>query len=227
MGRWTAERWAAATGVEFAIVLVVANLIAGKPPKYNASAARDVSWLHDKHKAILVGAILSGIAIVLFLWFLASFAGTFREAGQRRLSTIMYGAGVATVTLAAAGEAVYVSLTRLSYFVDPKTVQGLYAGTSFIFAQIWWPVLALTLATVLAVRRSGALPEWYAWLTLAGSVVFLIGALSLKTSGFFSVTGGMSFIAFLVFAVWVLVSSVLLVQKTATATMGAPATSPM
>ena len=71
------------------------------------------------------------------------------------------------------------------------------------------------------------LPEWYAWLTIAGSVVFLVGALSLKTTGFFSVTGGMSFIAFFVFAVWVLVSSVLLVQKTATATMGAPATSPM
>ncbi len=227
MGRWTAERLAASTGIGFAIVLVIANVIAGSPPKYNASAAKDVSFLEDKHRAILAGGVLSGIAIVLFLWFLASFAGTFREAGQRRLSTIIYGAGVATVTLAAAGEAVYVGLSRLSTFVDPKTVQGLYASVSFVFAQLWWPVIALTLATVLAVRRSGVLPEWYAWLTLAGSVIFFVGALSLRTKGFFSVTGGMSFIAFLVFAVWVLISSALLVQKTAAAGMPAPATSPM
>jgi hypothetical protein len=216
MGKWSVERWAASTGIGFALVLVVANFVAGTRPKYYASAAKDLSWLHDKHRAIVVGGILSGIAIVLFLWFLASFAGTFREAGQRRLSTIIYGAGVATVALAAAGEAVYVSLSRLSYFVDPKTIQGLYATDSFIFIQVWWPVLALSLATVLAARRSKVLPDWYAWLTLAGSVVFLLGALSVKTIGFFSVTGGMSFIAFLVFAVWIAVSSAVLVQKLAT-----------
>ena len=38
----------------------------------------------------------------------------------------MYGAGVATVTLGAVGDGTNIALARLTYFVDPKTVQGLY-----------------------------------------------------------------------------------------------------
>ena len=227
MGRWTAERWAASTGIGFVIVLVIGNLLPGSPKKYNASAASIVGYLQDKHKELLIAGVLYGIGAVLFLWFLASFAGLFREAGQRRLSTIMYGAGVATVTLGALGDAVGISLARLVYWTDPKTIRALYGLTWFIYGRLYWTLTALALATVLAVRRSKVLPEWYAWLTLVGAVLFVLGGLSEKTKGFFSPSGGMPMIAFIGFLVWILVSSILLVQRTAEAPMGAPATSPM
>jgi len=227
MGRWTAERWAAASGIAFAVVLLVASLLPGSPKKYNASAASIASYLHDKHKEILIGGVLQGIALVLFLWFIASFAGTFREAGQGRLATIVYGAGVATVAIAAIGDGTMVALARISYWVDPNTVRALYGIDSFFYGRLFWTLTALAVATTLAVRRSRVLPEWYGWLSAGGSVVFLIGALSEKTKGFFSPGGAMEFIAFLVFLAWVLVSSVLLVQRTADAPMSAPATSPM
>ena len=227
MGRWTAERLAAASGIAFAVVLLVASLLPGSPKKYNASAASIVSYLHDKHREILIGGVLSGIALVLFLWFVASFAGTFRDAGQGRLATIVYGAGVATVAIAAISDGTMVALARLSYWVDPKTVQGLYGVDSFFYGRLFWTLTALGVATTLAVRRSRVLPEWYGWLSAAGSVVFVLGAVSEKTKGFFSPGGGMEFIAFLVFLAWVLISSVLLVQKLAAAPTSAPSTSPM
>ena len=61
MGRWTAERWAASTGIGFVIVLVIGNLIPGSPKKYNASAASIVGYLQDKHKELLIAGVLYGI----------------------------------------------------------------------------------------------------------------------------------------------------------------------
>jgi len=217
MNKWSVERWAASTGIGFAVLLLVGGLIPGSPKKYNASAADIQSYLQDKHKEILIGGILFGISYVLFLWFLASFAGMFRDAGQGRLATVIYGAGVATVALAAVGDGTGVALARLTYFTDPKTVQGLYALQSFFYGRLFWTVAALALATVLAVRRSKALPDWYAWLSLVAAVLFVLAGVSLRLKGFLSPGQGTSFIGFLAIVVWIAVSSALLVQKTGSA----------
>src|SRR5437660_4948509 len=137
MGRWTAERWAAASGIAFAVVLLVASLLPGSPKKYNASAASIASYLHDKHKEILIGGVLQGIALVLFLWFIASFAGTFREAGQGRLATIMYGGAVATVAIAAVGDGTRLALARSSYWGDPNAGPALAGLHSFSYARLF------------------------------------------------------------------------------------------
>lgn len=222
MGKWNVERLAAASGIGFVIFVVIGSLIPGSPAKYDASAAEIASYFHDKHKALLVGGILYGVAYVLFLWFLASFAGTFREAGQQRLATIMYGAGVATVTIGAIADGMNVSLARIvALGVDDNTVKALYGVDNFLYGRLFWTATAFALATMIATRRSKALPEWHAWLSLVASVVLVLGGVSMKTTGFFSPSGAMPMIAFFALLVWILVSSVLLVQRTA------PATSPM
>lgn len=221
MNKWSVERWAASTGLGFAILLLVGNFLPGSPKKWNASAADIQTYLQGKHKEILLGAILLGIGYVLFLWFLASFAGMLREAGQGRLATIVYGAGVATVGVAAIGDGMLVALEKLSYTADPRTVGALYGVDVWLYSRIFWTMAALALASWLAVKRSKALPDWYAWLTLAGSVVFVLAGVAIRSKGFFAISGGMGFIGFLVFAVWVAVSSLLLAQRTADAPVAA------
>lgn len=223
MNKWSVERWAASTGFAFAVLLVVGNFLPGSPAKWSAPAADVTSYLQDKHKALLVGAVLFGLGYVLFLWFLASFAGMFREAGQGRLATIVYGAGVATVTVAAVADGIMLALEKISYTADPRTVAAIYGVGSWMYGRLFWTMAALGLASWLAVRRSKALPDWYAWLTLLGSVVFLLAGISVRSKGFFSITGGMDFIGFIVFAVWVALSSLLLVQRTAEAPAAAAA----
>lgn len=215
MNKWSVERWAASTGIGFAILLLVGSFIPGSPKKYNASATAIHSYLHGKHKEILIAGILFGIAYVLFLWYLASFAGFFRDAGQGRLATIMYGAGVATVTLAAVGDTIGIGLARLTYWADPNTVRALYGLQAFVYGRLFWVAAAFIFATALATLRSKAMPDWYVWLSVAAGVLVVLGGLSLKTHGFFSPGGAMAFIAFLGFVVWTIVSSVGLVKKTA------------
>ena len=80
----------------------------------------------------------------------------------------------------------------------------------------------------LATLRSRALPQWYAVLTFLGLFVFLISAVSIRQNGFFSPEGTGWFIGFPVFALWILVSSILLVRKLGadTAAVAPPAPSP-
>jgi hypothetical protein len=215
MNKWSVERWAASSGIGFAILLLVGGFLPGSPKKWDASAASVQSYLQGKHKEILIGGILFGVGYVLFLWFLASFAGFFREAGQGRLATIMYGAGVATVSIAAIGDGMTIALARLTYISDTHTVRTLYGMTNFLYGRLLWVVAAFALATWLAVKRSKAMPDWYAWLSLVAAVLFLLGGLSLKTHGFFSPTGAMTFISFIALIVWIAISSFGLVKKTA------------
>jgi len=215
MSKWSVERWAASTGIGFAVLLLVGSFISGSPKKYNASAADIQSYLQDKHKELLIGGILFGLAYILFLWYLASFAGFFRDAGQGRLSTIMYGAGVAAITLGAAGDGIGVGLARLTYSADPKTVQGLYGMQAFFYGRLFWVAAAFAFATALATRRSKAMPDWYMWVTVAAGVLLVLGGLAVKSHGFFSPSGAMEFIAFLAFVVWTIISSFRLVKKIA------------
>jgi hypothetical protein len=217
LGRWTAERWAASSGIAFAIILVVSQFLAGTPPHYNASPNTIVAFLNDHHNALIVQGILGGVLIVLFLWFLASFAGMYREAGQNRLATIMYGSGVALVAIAAIGDAVGLAVTQLRGTIDPNTVQGFYAVSIFFYLKLMWPAAALALACSIANHRSHLLPEWYRVATLCGCLVFIIGGLSVRMHGFFSPAGAMGWIAMLTFAGWVLVSSWLCMQRHAVA----------
>jgi len=213
MNRWSAERWAASTGIGFAVLLLVGSLIPGNPKKWNAAPAAIESYLHGEHRQLLVATILYGLGYILFLWFLASFAGMFREAGQGRLATIVYGAGVATIVIAAIGDGLQLALEKVAYTAAPGTDAAIYAVGTWVYDRLFWTMAALALASWLAVRRSKALPDWYAWLTLLGAVVFVLAGVSVKSDGFFSISGGMGYIGFFGIAVWVAVSSLLLVQR--------------
>ena len=54
MSKWSTERWAASTGLGFAILLLVGNFLPGSPKKWNASAAEIQSYLQGKHKELIV-----------------------------------------------------------------------------------------------------------------------------------------------------------------------------
>jgi hypothetical protein len=223
MSKWSMERWAASTGVGFAILLLVSGFLPGSPKKWNASAADIESYLQGKHKEIVIAMILSGIAAILFLWFLASFAGMFREAGQGRLATIMYGAGVATLGIAMIGDGVQLALSKVTFTADQGTVAAMYGVGTWLYSRLFWTMAALALATWLASKRSKAMPDWYTWLSLLGAAIFVVSGLAVRNTGFFSISGGMGFIGFISFAIWVGISSLVLVQRMADAPAAAPA----
>lgn len=219
------ERMSAYSGLVFAILLLCSGFLPGTPAKWYASAADIQSYLQGKHKEILATMVLSGIAYIFLLWFLSTFAGMFRDAGQGRAATVIYGAGVATVAIAAIGDGIQLGLAKVTYIADSSTVAAMYGVGTWLYARIFWTMAALALATWIAARRSKAVPTWYMLLSLLAASVWIVSGVSFNDTGFFSITGGMGAVGFVSIAVWVGLSSVVMLQqeRLANAPSAAPA----
>ena len=219
------ERMAAYSGLVFAILLLCSGFLPGTPAKWYASAADIQSYLQGRHKEILAGMVLSGIAYIFLLWFVATFAGMFRDAGQGRAATVIYGAGVATVAIAAIADGVLLGLAKVTYTADSSTVAAMYGVGAWLYARIFWTAAALAIATWVAARRSKVVPTWYTLLSLLAACVWIVSGLSTNDKGFFSITGGIGAVGFVSIAVWVGLSSVMMLQqeRLANAPTAAPA----
>jgi len=221
----TTERISAYSGLIFAVLLLCSGILPGSPAKWYASATDVQSYLQGQHKELLAAAVLSGIGYVFLLWFLSVFAGMFRDAGQGRAATVIYGAGVATVAIAAIGDGIQLGLAKLTYIADPNTVAAMYGVGDWLYSRLFWTMAALAFATWVAARRSKAVPTWYTLLTLLAGCVWVVSGISTNDKGFFSITGGMGLAGFVSVALWVGISSiVMLMQQHAEAPAAAPAT---
>src|SRR6185312_11836236 len=108
------------------------------PPHYDAAPATIVGYLGAHHGALVAQTTLHGVAIVLFLWFLASYAAMFREARQNRMAMIMFGCGVALAGVAAVAAAVGVTVTQLYATLDAPSVAALYALAAYCGIMLFW-----------------------------------------------------------------------------------------
>jgi hypothetical protein len=64
-----------------------------------------------------------------------------------------------------------------------------------------------------ATLRTGFLPRWWGWASALAALWVIVNATAWGRDGFWSPTGGASFVGFVVFLVWMLVTSILLTMK--------------
>jgi hypothetical protein len=213
------ERWAAATGIAFVVFLVAsAFIVPAAPPKAGDSIAKITSYYAKHRKALLTAGYLGGIATLFFLWFLGSLRSFLRaaEGGTGRLSAVVFGAGLVTtaVALGSGAAANAITLKVLGTPGSDAVVRALFDLSSLAILFLWFPVAALAAATGTVAWRSGALPKWYAQVTLLFAIVFFMGGSGVYLDSGPLATGGvLAFIVFIVFALWVLLTSILLVQR--------------
>jgi hypothetical protein len=88
---------------------------------------------------------------------------------------------------------------------------------------ISWPVAVFVGATAVASLRSLVFPQWHAWAGGIASLAFLLGGTTWARDGFWAPDGGYGTITFIVFLVWLVVTSVLLVLRSEAAEAPVPA----
>jgi preprotein translocase subunit YajC len=221
------ERYGAAAGLVFVILVVVGALIAGQPPNPDDSLREIGEYYEDHTGTIKAGAFLTGLAAVAFLWFLGSLWSTLRRSEDtRRLATIAVGGGI--VGLITAVIAFAVNATAAIAFdadreailaVNPKFIY-LLSGT--IGGMGNFGVAVLVAATAVAVMRTGVLPAALGWPGLALAVGWLVAGLIVVTTATWVFTVG--FIVLLLWLVWVLVISYFLFRPQGQATPAPPPT---
>jgi hypothetical protein len=66
MATWRIGHVGAAAGVAFIVLNLIANLSVGSTPDFDDSPAKIASFFDDHHGAVLVHAVLTGLAAPLF-----------------------------------------------------------------------------------------------------------------------------------------------------------------
>jgi hypothetical protein len=210
------ERWAPLTGVLSVACSLVGVMVVLNQPQTSDSNAAIVSYFAD-HSHRVEGAIaffVFLVGILFLLVFLASLRDRLLTADRRpgRLVALAFGAGVASLPLWGISMllANAVSLTvgeSSSYTLDPDTFRLLsvisyftWVAALFVSSVVVWTTSAIAL-------RTGTLPRWYSF---AG---FVVGVVQLF---------GLFFFPFVVWWLWIAVTSILLVLRRESAPAGVP-----
>jgi hypothetical protein len=86
------------------------------------------------------------------------------------------------------------------------------------------PLALVIFASAVAAARSKILPGWYAGISGLAALLIVVGVGTVAQSGAFSPNGGYSFIALLALAIWLLVTSILLMRGHGAVRKAEPAT---
>ena len=215
MGKWSADRLAAASGFVFLIFYVAAMFVVPKPPSLSSPNAKVAAYYVEHHRGGLVQTVMLGVAAIAFLWLMGSLAALLRDAGQARLASVAFAGGIATVGLGFLGTTINAALFERVALASPSMAGGLHVIAVTAFTVIGFATATIAFATALAVWRTKVLPGWYATITAIGGVVFLFGGGALTFSGFYSPQGTYWWIATVAFLVWALITTVELVQHAA------------
>ena len=194
------ERYAPLTGVAAVVLWIVGTFLIEKDDRPEGKdTAAFVSWVEKNDTAIIAGAFVFGLGVVLFVWMLGSLRSALfaAEGGTGRLATIAFGSGIAT---AISMMFTYFPQAQAAFDVDDTSETStdalVHVGDAF-FGGVELFAIPLTAATALVILRYGALPRWFAWVSLALALILVIFPI-----GWLGVIVGLP--------LWTLIASVLL-----------------
>lgn len=206
------ERYGAAAGVLFVILVLIASFLPGESPPAVDDSARDIAKYFNGHSgAIQAGAFLSGLAAIAFLWFLGSLWSRVRRSeDMRRLATIAVGGGVASITFVLIGFSVNATIALRLTSLGLSGARFFYTLSSVVIAMASFAIAVLVIATSVAAVRAKVFPAWYGGAGAVLGLLWVIAGLGVATdnSGIFA----LGFIAFVLWLVWILGISLFLLQ---------------
>lgn len=228
MSERTWERYGAATGIAFGILLLVAIFAAPQPPHVDASTQKIVAYYTDHRRAVVTAGVFGAFASVAAVMFIAHLRHIFDrvENGIEGLSTVIFAAGLATVGIAALGGIIQTTLAFMTAqpgeLVDGSLVRALYDlnyvsfGPTFLLLALFLGAIGLGM-----VRGEVATPAlgWFAALVAAVSVAASIGQMTVSnyTTGWTA----LSLVAILGLAAWDVVAGAAMLARPEVETVGA------
>jgi hypothetical protein len=240
------ERYGAGAGLGAAVLLVVQEFFAPLYPSFEDSPLAVAQYYRENASAIRVQILFTGLAGVLFLWFLGSLRAHLRrsEGDTGRISAVAFGSGIAAVGPIAVGVLATATAAHLAGAVSREgwfasgplqqivQIPGLAAVVPLhdmrllSYALTWFAVAPLLAATAVVSARHGTFPRWHMNASYALFVLSLGTGLSvLIDTGLFAPGGVYDLILFGLFVVWLGITSWLIMQAYAP-TRAEPAPTP-
>jgi hypothetical protein len=241
------ERYGAGAGLGAAVLLAIQAFFAPLYPSFEDSPLAVAQYYRENASAIRVQILFTGLAGVLFLWFLGSLRAHLRssEGDVGRISAVAFGSGIAAVgpiavgvlatataahlagAVAREGWFAYGPLKQIVQVPGLAAVVPLHDMRLLSYALTWFAVAPLLAATAVVSARHGTFPRWYMNTSYALFVLSLGTGLSvLIDTGLFAPGGVYDLILFGLFVVWLGITSWLIMQAYALPTSAELATAP-
>ena len=179
--RW--ETLAPLTGIA-AVVLFIAGFIVhdviGDTPDADAPASDFARYYQEEDGSIWFASILISFAVVFFFWFVGTLRAVLHaaEGAVGRLANTAFAGGIATAVLGLASIGTQVSAAILVSARDapiaPETAVAYWFMGDGVFLAAFYGAAVLLGATGFVVLRSGVLPRWFGWVTLAVALVLVV-----------------------------------------------------
>jgi hypothetical protein len=217
----TWERYAWAAGILYVVALVAETVvgISGGGLSTSASPAKMASVLHEHRERLLVIAYLSIVYAAMFVVYLCSLYNLLRgeNSRSRMLGSLVLGGGllfIALHTVSDIGITAFLGakLASVGSQNDQGVAYTLYLMTFALdsVADVFGSLFAF--AAGLLVMRSGVLPRWLGWVSILAGILFFLQGFGL--GGVIASFGlVLDLIAFVLFLIFVLVSSVILLTR--------------
>ena len=201
------EKWAALGGVVFVVLTVIGAFIAGSPPKVSDPDGKIVKFTKDNQDALRVASYLAGLGLAFFLFFLGAVGSRLRQAGSGRLAATAVMGGVATAAIAAVGYSI-----NAYGALHPLESAGTFRLSTVVFGVLGFAAFVFTEATSIVIVRSKFLPAWLGWFGGLVAHLWLVGGAAVSTED--DTIFAIGFVAFLAWALWLIVLSVMLFRTT-------------
>ncbi len=217
------QRVGAASGIVFAVLLVVGFLISGgDTPNFDDPVRDWTKWAVDNESNNRAAALITLVAAFEFLWFAGYIHSVLGAAetearGFARVANVAFAgaiAGVVGLTLAVIQLAV-----ASNHTANPQVIRALgdSAAPGFLLAPAGFA--AMLIAAGVLILRTGAYARWTGVLGLAGGAFFLLTFLTLLSRSGDNVFGVGYPLGFLSLAVWCIATSVSNMRRLAPTTV--------
>jgi hypothetical protein len=179
--RW--DRLAAGLGIVFVALQLGLGAVLGGAPAFDAPAAEIQSYLVDDGGNVLLAATLGTLSAFFFIVFLGTMRTFLRtaEGAPGSLSTVAFGAGLVTITLATTAGLPTVALAwdDTAALADTGLVQAAWNLNTLALVPIGSSAGAFCLAAALIILRTRVTPAWVGWIGVLAGVVSVIATLFL------------------------------------------------
>ncbi|MEV5539987.1 hypothetical protein AB0L13_24335 [Saccharopolyspora shandongensis] len=210
------ERAGAASGLVTAVLLLVSLLLNPLSPPSD-EPVRTFFYVTANRPTVLLAALLSTVAAVVFLWFVGHLRHLLQraEGGAEAFSPVVFGAGVSLATMAMLSALPATTLVSLSRNVETASQPMVFVLAELHRLSLGGIGLLVALfagAAGAAVLRGELLAPWLGWFGFGVGLIGLIAGVTsfYMPSAFVSVAG---LVTGLVFALWIGVASVLMVYR--------------
>jgi hypothetical protein len=207
------ERVGAWAGIVFVVLVLVTALLPGSPPKTSDSVGKIAKFFVDKSDEIRITTYVGGLATVAVLFWLAALYRTLRRVDSSGvLAVAALAGGVVTTALIGVGGVLMgaVSILRLQNGIAPIDIRFFYVLSTNLTVAGGFSLVVLLVATSWAIVRTHVMPTWVAVIGGIDALLWLVGCgavTSTKDAIFY-----VAFAGFLVFAIWVLILSILMLR---------------